>query len=193
MSMNITPLGAGRDSFDLIDANKLFGELNLSEGMALLDAGCGIGRYSLVAARYLVDQGRVFALDLWKEGLNHLKGAIIAREIPNVLPVIADIGQGIPLKCNEVDVCLSANVFHGLVPQGKGKGSLREIARVLKPGGSLAIIEFKKIAGPPGPPFNIRIGVSELSAMVAPHGFRQTKVVDIGPYNYLTLYQREGD
>lgn len=191
--MNITPIGAGKDSFDLIDANKLFGELNLSEGMVLLDAGCGIGRYSLAATRYLGEQDRILALDLWKEGLSHLKRKIIARNIPNVLLTIADIGQGIPLKCNVVDMCLLANVLHGLILQGKEKGSLREIARVSKPGGRLAIIEFKKIAGPPGPPFNIRIGVSELSAIVAPHGFRHTKVVDIGPYNYLALYQLEGD
>ena len=189
--MNQKPPGAGRNSFALIETHRLFQEIRLTREKVFLDLGCGPGSYSMTAAQYLPEQGKVFAIDLWEEGLHRLKKALAIRGISNVFPVLTDIGQSIPLKQDKVDVCLMANVLHGLILSKKDKGALQEIARVLKPRGKLAVIEFKKVPGTPGPPMDIRIGASQLSDMIEPYGFRNAKVVEIGPYNYLALYRLE--
>jgi len=82
-----------------------------------------------------------------------------------------------------------ATVLHDLVRDGADQGALREIGRVLKPGGVLAVIEFKKIPGPPGPPVEIRLSPEVLEGLVTPHGFRVMKTAEIKPYNYLTIFQ----
>jgi len=64
----------------------------------------------------------------------------------------------------------------------------REVARILKPEGKLAIIEFKKIEGPPGPPLHIRLSQEEVDDFLSPFGFQLEKTEDIGPYHYLSIY-----
>jgi hypothetical protein len=58
----------------------------------------------------------------------------------------------------------------------------------LGPQGSLAIVEFKKIDGLPGPPINIRLTSEEVEDMVIPYGFGNKLTVDIGPFNYLVIF-----
>jgi ubiquinone/menaquinone biosynthesis C-methylase UbiE len=78
-----------------------------------------------------------------------------------------------------------ATVIHDLVEAGTATGALAEVARVLKPGGRLAIVEFEKIDGPPGPPRPIRLDAVEVAALVKPYGFHCQQTVPLGPYNYL--------
>ena len=69
---------------------------------------------------------------------------------------------------------------------------LPEVVRVLKPNGLLAIVEFKKIDGPPGPPQHIRLSPEDVAAILVPHGFDKERLVDLGPYNYLMLFRKFG-
>ncbi|WP_300465351.1 hypothetical protein [Desulfobacula sp.] len=66
---------------------------------------------------------------------------------------------------------------------------LKQIKTILKPGGCLTVIEFKKIEGPPGPPMKIRLSEDEVEKMVTGYGFKKAKTVDIGDYNYLMTFK----
>jgi ubiquinone/menaquinone biosynthesis C-methylase UbiE len=83
-----------------------------------------------------------------------------------------------------------ATVLHDLVEAGTAAGALAELARVLKLGGLLAIVEFEKIDGPPGPPRHIRLEAGEVEALVAPYGFARQRTVKLGPYNYLITFSK---
>ena len=190
--MKEKPPGAGKESFGLVDVARLFEELHLSRARIFLDLGCGPGKYSLEAARHIDGEGRVIAMDLWPEGLKLLKQAMVTHGVQNVFPVLVDLGQSIPLKDQSADVGLVANVLHDLAIYQKEKRALKETARVLKPQGILAIVEFKKIPGPPGPPLEIRIGAQELPELVKPYGFKLDKTMDIGPYHYLAVFRLTG-
>jgi len=54
---------------------------------------------------------------------------------------------------------------------------------------TLAVIEFKKIQGPPGPPIAIRLSEDEVEKMVTGYGFKKIKSVDLGEYNYLMTFR----
>jgi hypothetical protein len=59
---------------------------------------------------------------------------------------------------------------------------------VLNPSGLLAIMEFKKIDGPPGPPIHVRLASQDVERIVTRYGFIKERVVEVGPYNYLMTF-----
>jgi ubiquinone/menaquinone biosynthesis C-methylase UbiE len=186
------PLGAGWSSFGLIDAGRIFDVLGLKRGSTFLDIACGRGDYAIAASRIIGDEGLVYAVDLGERGIAALAKRCSAEGIKSVKAIVADVGKHIPIEDETVDACLMATALHDLVQARDAEGALREARRVLESQGSLAIVEFKKIEGPPGPPIHIRLAPEEVETMVVPHGFGKGRVVEVGPHNYLITFDRRG-
>ncbi|CAB1077267.1 hypothetical protein D1AOALGA4SA_5060 [Olavius algarvensis Delta 1 endosymbiont] len=184
------PTAAGKSSFDLIDVEVFFRELDLRPGVSFLDLACGRGAYSLKAAEMVGAAGTIYAVDLWPEGIEHLKVRAAEENVLNIKAMVGDAGRRIPLDDQVVDVCLMATVLHDFVEDQIAEEALREVARVLKADGLLAIVEFKKIDGPPGPPVHIRLSPEAIDEMLLPYGFTEERLAEIGPYNYLMLFNR---
>jgi ubiquinone/menaquinone biosynthesis C-methylase UbiE len=181
------PHGAGKSSFDLIDPERLFPALHLKPGEAVLDLGCGEGRYALPLASRVGQEGMVYAADLWEEGLATLKEKARPAGLANIRTLLADVSQPLPLADASMDIVLLATVLHDLAEAGQAQGVLKEIARLVKPGGRLAVLEFKKMADPPGPPLHIRLSPEEVAALLRPHGFIPGEITDLSPHIYLEM------
>ena len=186
------PTGAGKSSFDLIDVDAFFGELNLKKGITFLDVACGRGLYCLKASKIIGSTGTVYGIDLWSEGIEQLRASAIEEHALNIQAFVSDAGRSFPVDNQVVDVCLMATVLHDFVEDKISKEVLHEVVRVLKPGGMLAIVEFKKIEGPPGPPIHIRLAPQEVDDMLGPYGLTKLRLTDIGPFNYLMLFNNSG-
>jgi ubiquinone/menaquinone biosynthesis C-methylase UbiE len=183
------PPGAGKSSFDLIDPVALWAELDLPQGITFLDLGSGQGNYALAAAEIIGPGGVVYAVDLWEEGIAALKRRADEEGRGNLKALLAEAGK-IPLADVSVDMGFMATVLHDLVEAGTDAGALKELARVVKPGGRLAILEFEKIDGPPGPPRHIRLDADEVEKLVAPYGFSRQLTKKMGPYLYLITFRK---
>ena len=188
--MNGTPIGAGKSSFDLIRLDRLLSALSLKEGQTFLDVGCGNGNYTLAIAQVIGDKGSIYAIDMWEDGIGELMSRATANGMNNIHASVGDASIGIPIEDEYIDTCLMATVLHDLVQENTDKGTLKEIWRVLKPDGRLAIIEFKKMEGPPGPPIAVRISPEELEHLLQPYGFHIDQSVDIGEFTYLSTFLR---
>ncbi len=187
--MSNKPIAAGKSSFNLIDQERLFSEIDQSGAQVLLDAASGAGAYALALAIRQGTRRTIYAVDLWKEGIDELSRKIEARGIRNVHPAVADIGRNIPMDNASVDLCLLATVFHDLVEGHTDQGALGEIKRVLKRDGLLFVVEFKKIEGPPGPPQSIRLSPLELEQALARYRFLHQKTIDLGEFTYLSIFR----
>lgn len=186
--MHHTPIAAGKSSFALIDSERFFEAIALKDGSTFLDVACGAGAYSVAASPYIGPSGKIIAVDLWKEGIDTLKRDIISQNITNIQPSVTDVSRHIPLEDDSVDTCLMATVLHDLIQENTDQGTMREVGRVLKPDGTLLIIEFKKIEGSPGPPPSIRLSPQELEQYLLATNFRLVKTMDIGHYLYLSIF-----
>jgi len=184
-----SPIAAGGSSFELIDSKKLFAAIQLEKGMTLLDIACGYGYYSLAASTYVGEKGIVYAVDLWQDGISHLSNYIKAQHIGNIQPLLADAREKIPLKNSGIDVCLLATVLHDFILEKTDAGVLKEIQRIIKPGGLFAVLEFKKIESRPGPPMAIRITPDDVATIVAPYGFTLLTTMDVGDFHYLSIFR----
>ena len=183
------PIAAGKSSFDLIDFATFLSTVDLSGDIVLLDVACGAGNYAIEIARHIHDRGTVQAIDLWEEGIDRLRLKAGSLGLDNIEATVGDVSKSIPLDDASVDICLMATVLHDLVEDGTDQGALKEIVRVLKPGGRLAVVEFKKMPGPPGPPEKVRLSPEEVDRIVAPHGFHLLNTLTLGPVIYVCLFE----
>ncbi len=184
------PTGAGKSSFGLIDTAKFFREIDLKKGTTFLDVACGWGAYSLAAADIVGKDGQVYAVDLWEEGISSLRKEADSKGIQNLTTFVSDAAQSIPVENDCVDVCLMATVLHDFVGDKVERPVMKEILRVMKPNGVLAIVEFYKKEGPPGPPKRVKLSPEEVVKILSAYGFKQKRYTEVGPDNYLQIYTR---
>jgi SAM-dependent methyltransferase len=107
-------------------------------GDVVLDVGSGSGTDALIAARLVGAAGRVLALDL-TEAMRHKLQDIAARAGVGNLEVVAGNAEDIPLPDQTVDVVTTNGVLN-LVPDKPR--AMRQIARVLRPGGRLQLADI---------------------------------------------------
>ena len=157
------PGGRGKhSSYDFVDRAPVLAAL--AGARRVLDLGCGRGDWSLALARVGTP---VLAVDRWREGLQWLR--LQAGSLPlHVLE--ADLGSALPLPDGTADGALLSLVLHHLASSGTAPQSLAQIARVLAPGGVLAIIEFLPVPPPPGPPLGVRLTPAQVLALAADAG-----------------------
>ncbi|HEX3277295.1 MAG TPA: arsenite methyltransferase [Thermoleophilaceae bacterium] len=108
---------------------------DLHEGETVLDLGSGAGADVLLSARRVGATGKAIGLDMTDEMLERARANAAAAGVENVEFVKGYIEE-IPLPDESVDVVISNCVINLSADKGK---VLREAARVLRPGGRLAV------------------------------------------------------
>jgi SAM-dependent methyltransferase len=106
---------------------------NIEDGMCVVDAGCGYGR-NLV---HLLRQGcKVYAIDANAEGVEHVRK--LAESLGTGLPAenfqVGSI-ERMPFADGCADVVISSAVMHFSRDEKQFRAMLKEMWRVLKPGG----------------------------------------------------------
>jgi len=180
---------AGKSSKAFLNAERVLQETGLKSGDKFLDVGCGDGYFSIAAAKIVGNKGKVYAIDSYEESIVVLKQQIHREGIGNIEAIVADVTQKMPLPKAIIDVCLMANVMHGFLANGEVPSVMTEIARIMKLGSTLAVVEFRKVDGPPGPPISIRITPEELEALVSGYGFKKNKVAEVGSFHYAAMFR----
>ena len=175
----------GKTSKNILSAGEVLKATGLKQGDTFLDVGCGDGYISLESSNIVGDNGRVYALDVYPESIETVKKEIRARNLDNIKAILADITETIPLSTATIDIVLMANVLHGFVAEGEVEEVLNNISKVLKPGGVFSIVEFRKIEGNIGPPFNVKISPEDVSNILTEHGFDISDTQLIGKYHYI--------
>jgi len=186
------PPGSGHSTYELIGRKLFFEALNVHKSIVLLDLGAGSGDYTIPLAETVGSEGHIWAQDAWEEGLTRIRERASKRGLNNITTLLADANKSIPLDDGIIDVCLMATVLHDLLREGSGEVVLSETLRVLKPGGRLAVLEFKKIEEGPGPPLWIRLAREEVENLLTPFRFKIESVSDVGNYHYLLIASAPG-
>jgi ubiquinone/menaquinone biosynthesis C-methylase UbiE len=118
---------------------KLVAVADLAPGQTVLEVGCGTGNLLLAAARAQPGATMV-GLDPDPAALDRARAKAARRGVP--LRLEQGYADDLPHADGSVDRVLSAFMFHHL-PAGAKEAMLREVRRVLAPGGALYLVDFE--------------------------------------------------
>ena len=122
----------------LITRDRLRETLEPSPGERILEIGPGTGYYTLDLAEWVGADGTVEIFDLQKEMLDHTIRRARERGLWNVSPTQGD-AQSLPYEDDSIDAAILVATL-GEIPDQDA--ALREVARVLRPGGRLIVGEL---------------------------------------------------
>lgn len=132
-----------RDAWQMPE--RVIAALKLKAGQSVADIGAGTGYFSVRLARSSADL-HVYGVDIEKSMVDYLRSRAAMEGLPNITVVHA--GEDSPKLPAAVDVVLIVDTYHHI---GNRVDYFRRLSASLKPGGPLAIIDFKPDA-PMGPP-----------------------------------------
>jgi ubiquinone/menaquinone biosynthesis C-methylase UbiE len=122
----------------IITRERLRSVLAPAAGERVLEIGPGVGYYTLDIAEWVGPEGTVEIFDLQQEFLDHVLKRAAERNLANVTPTQGD-ATALPYEDDSIDAVVLTAVL-GEIPDPAA--ALRQIARVLKPGGRLVVGEL---------------------------------------------------
>lgn len=137
-TVNIIALGHARMLRKMTVDNAL-----IKSGDNVLDVGCGTGEVALLAKTRAKD-GKVYGIDPAPEMIAVAKKKAARKKLD--IDFRVGVIEALPFPDASVDVVTSSLMMHHLPDDLKIRG-LREIYRVLKPGGRLLIADFRRPTG----------------------------------------------
>ena len=158
--------------------------LALRPDAVVADVGAGTGYFSMRLARML-PKGRVYAVDVEREMVKHLAERAKREGVANVTAVQG--GPADPRLPEPVDVILMVDVHHHIESREK---YFRNLASALKPGGRVAIIDFKPDS-PHGPPKHTRVPAERVKSELTSAGYTLVQEHAFLPNQYFLVFARK--
>jgi ubiquinone/menaquinone biosynthesis C-methylase UbiE len=153
--------------------------LELKPTETVADIGAGSGYFT---RRFAMHAGKVYAVDI---DAKLLEAAM--KDAPKNVEAVLAAPDDPKLPAASVDTIFFCDVLHHI----DGRAAYYpKLAKALKPGGRIVVIEFYKKPLPLGPPESMKISEEELIGELKAAGFRKTKSFDFLPYQYFFVFER---
>ena len=165
-----------------LDPEQVLSHLELKQELIAAEFGSGSGNFSLALAKR-VPEGKVYALDIREEPLSALKSRAKQEGLGNIETIRCDLEQagGSTLANDYLDLVLIPNTLFQVEDR---EAVLKEATRVLKDGGKLLIIDWKKesVLGPK--PVKLRITDQEIKKIASKLGLEVEKDFSAGNFHW---------
>lgn len=164
--------------------------LGISAGGDVADFGCGgVGYFVFAAADLVGEKGRVYAVDILKQNLESVQKRIREDNIYNIKTIWSnlEIFGGTKIPPGSLDIGLLINV---LFQTDKHQDVIKEAYRLIKKGGTLAIIDWKSHATPFGPPPGNRLDKEKIVHIATVSGFRLDNEFEAGKFHYALKFTK---
>ena len=145
----------------------------IKPGMAVADVGAGTGLFTRTFAVAVGPKGKVYAVDIAKNFVDHVLRVVKKDGRKNVTGVVCT-QQSTKLPPNSVDLVFICDTYHHFEFPHK---TMRSIHAALKPGGHVILIDFHRIEGKSAKWVlgHVRAGQKTFTKEITQAGFKQVE------------------
>jgi len=163
---------------DLKQQKEILDACKLKPGMDVADIGAGSGVHVRLFAENVSPAGKVYAVEIIQEFLDHIEATCKEKEIKNVLCVLGS-ATSCNLKPSSVDVVFSCDTYHHFEYPFKMLASIRE---ALRPNGKFVVIDFKDKSS------HVRADSKTVIEEISKSGFRLIESRDFSKMFFLARF-----
>jgi len=153
--------------------------LNLKRTDTVADIGAGSGYF---ARRFANHAGKVYAVDIDEKLLG-----MVGAKAPANLETILAAPDDPRLRPQSIDMVFICDVLHHIENR---PAYYAKLAKALKPGGRIVVIDFHKKELPIGPHPSMKLADREVIAELQKAGFAMSKRLDSLPYQYFLFFEQ---
>ena len=143
----------------LFDIEGIIDWLDIPANSTIVEIGCGYGTFTVPMAKK--PGASIYALDIEPSMIEVSENNVLNSGLSNVEFILRDVlGLGTGLQAESADMVLLFNILHC----SENRILLAEAGRILRPGGIIAIIHWRKdIPTPRGPANELRPDIDQIS------------------------------
>jgi len=172
-----------RDMWQL--PNRVIAALNLKRGQIVADIGAGTGYFSVRLAKSEAAP-KVYAADIEPSMVSYLRERAAKGGLNNMIAIQAAADQ--PNLPEPVDLILIVDTYHHI---GDRETYFRKLAKSIKIGGRVAIIDFKPDS-PEGPPKEFRFPLEKFESEMGKAGYKLVAQHDFLPRQQFLIFEVAG-
>lgn len=159
---------------------------DIRPGEKIADFGCGPGFYSIPLGQKVGQNGKVYAFDIRPEALEATRSKVKLFHLFNVEPTRANLeaARGSGIIDYGVDKVLIANILFQADDQN---AVIEEALRIIRPGGSLLVIEWND-NDPQHPIPSSTVNKAEIKSVILSKGLSLVKEFNAGSHHYCLIF-----
>jgi ubiquinone/menaquinone biosynthesis C-methylase UbiE len=169
-----------------LKVSEVVAALKLKPGMLVADVGAGTGVFSLPLARAVRPGGTMYAVEVDEKLLAHIVEQGTEQGVTNIQPVFAEFDD--PLLPPGIDLAFIHDVLHHIE---KREVYLKNLAGYLKPGGRIAVIDFKPGVGGHRDDAKMQLGQEQVTAMMAAVGLKPAEEVKLFEDKWFVIFAKQ--
>jgi uncharacterized protein (TIGR03067 family) len=160
----------------------------LKPGMVVADVGAGTGLFTRLFARAVGPAGKVYAVDIAKNFVDHVEKSSKAAGLNNVVGVVCT-PVSVNLPPNSVDLVFICDTYHHFEFPLRTMASIHE---ALRPGGQVVLIDFRRIEGKSREWIlnHVRAGEEVVTREIMSCGFKKIGEENLLKENYFLRFAR---
>jgi predicted methyltransferase len=176
----------GREIYDF--RKEIVEACKLKPGMAVADIGAGTGLLTRTFSPAVGDKGKVYAVDIAQNFLNHIKKTCDDKGIKNV-SYVRCTATSVELPANSIDVAFICDTYHHFEFPFK---TMATIHNALKPGGQVVLIDFHRIKGKSSDWVmgHVRAGQEVFTKEIEDSGFKQVEEKKFMKESYFLRFEK---
>jgi ubiquinone/menaquinone biosynthesis C-methylase UbiE len=163
---------------DLNLQKEILDACGLKPGMDVADIGAGSGVHVRLFAEQVLPEGKVYAVDIIQEFLDHINATCRENGITNVRCVLGS-DTSCNLEPSSVDLVFTCDTYHHFEYPYKMMASIRES---LRPNGQFIIIDFKDKS------WHVRTDSKTVIAEISKSGFKLIETRDLSRILFLARF-----
>ena len=160
--------------------------LRIADGSVVADLGAGSGWFTIRLARRVGPNGKVYAEDIQREMIDAIDRRRKREGLRWVEPILGTALDP-QLPAGKVDAVLIVDSYYEME---EPVVLLRNVAKSLKPGGRIGIVNYTKVGFGPGPPMEERVDPSVVIRDAETAGLRVVARPDFLPFQYMLVLER---